>query len=339
MVKFSIIMPVYNAAKYLRAALDSVLAQTYSEWECVCVDDGSRDESGQILDEYAAEDCRFKVVHQKNGGEGAARNSGLDIATGDWITCLDADDMYSPDRLEKFATIILNESPDLVRFGLTFVDETCKRPLQQLCTSNKVEIFCENKAKMWGWYVLAPRGLSCSWAADRRLLQGVRFRTDMRVKVDSIFCGSLANHLEKVVACDYITYFYRQVPTSAIHSAHSCVDVVNLLTAVKDLWDKERDCDATKVAMEKWFRAHCDAEVFDWIESASDLTKENISLVRSKIADMVCIGVFGVLSPRGFRGFAMKMFEERGWILPIKAFHAYIYCGRRIKKSIRRIVE
>ena len=71
MTKFSIIVPVYNAEKYLCQALDSVIAQTFNDWECICVDDGSQDGSSVILDTYALKDKRFKVIHQKNGGEGA----------------------------------------------------------------------------------------------------------------------------------------------------------------------------------------------------------------------------------------------------------------------------
>ena len=90
--KFSIIIPVYNVAPYLRKCLDSMLAQTVADWEAICVDDGSTDGSGAILDEYAAEDGRFKVVHQENKGVAAARQVGLDAAVGDWIASVDPDD-------------------------------------------------------------------------------------------------------------------------------------------------------------------------------------------------------------------------------------------------------
>lgn len=88
----SIIIPVYNSEKYLRRCLDSVLAQTYKDFECILVDDGSTDDSGKICDDYAILDNRFKVFHKKNGGVSSARNLGIGKATGRWLFFMDADD-------------------------------------------------------------------------------------------------------------------------------------------------------------------------------------------------------------------------------------------------------
>jgi len=100
-VKFSIIVPVYNVAPYLRDCLSSVQAQTFTDWECICIDDGSADGSGAILDEYAAKDARFKVVHQQNRGVSAARNVAIDMARGEWLGFLDADDMIDADWFKR----------------------------------------------------------------------------------------------------------------------------------------------------------------------------------------------------------------------------------------------
>ena len=100
--KFSIIIPAYNVAPYLRESLDSVLAQTHTNWEAICVDDGSSDGSGEILDEYAARDPRFKIVHQINEGVARAREVGLSAANGEWICWIDADDKVDPEFLEGF---------------------------------------------------------------------------------------------------------------------------------------------------------------------------------------------------------------------------------------------
>ena len=103
---FSIIIPVYNVSPYLRECLDSVLAQTFTDWEAICVDDGSTDGSGAILDEYAAKDARFKVIHQKNAGVSAARNVALGVVSGEWLTFLDADDILPQDTYSKYSALI-----------------------------------------------------------------------------------------------------------------------------------------------------------------------------------------------------------------------------------------
>ena len=94
--KVSIIVPIYNTAKYLPACLDSILAQTHDSLEIILVDDGSTDDSGKIADHYAKKDQRIKVIHQKNQGQSAARNAGLKIATGSLVSFIDADDKVKP---------------------------------------------------------------------------------------------------------------------------------------------------------------------------------------------------------------------------------------------------
>lgn len=93
----SVVIPVFNVEEYLRECMDSVLGQSLREIEVVCIDDGSTDGSGAILDEYAARDARVKAVHQKNAGVAAARNLGIDMASGDFIAFMDPDDLY-PDN-------------------------------------------------------------------------------------------------------------------------------------------------------------------------------------------------------------------------------------------------
>lgn len=105
----SIIVPVYNTEKYLDRCIQSVLAQTYTNWELLLIDDGSTDSSGAICDKYAAQDSRIKVFHKANGGVSSARNLGLDNAKGEWITFVDADDWIKPNFLSNLASLIGTE--------------------------------------------------------------------------------------------------------------------------------------------------------------------------------------------------------------------------------------
>lgn len=115
MAYFSIIIPVYNVAPYLRECLDSVLAQTFTDWEAICVDDGSADGSGAILDEYAAKDKRFSVIHQSNAGVSAARNAALRVVDGNWVLFLDSDDLLRGCALDDiFSNAEENSSMDFI---------------------------------------------------------------------------------------------------------------------------------------------------------------------------------------------------------------------------------
>ncbi|MCR5183913.1 MAG: glycosyltransferase [Opitutales bacterium] len=96
----SVIVPVYKVEKYLRACVDSILAQTFEDFEVILVDDGSPDKSGEICDEYRSRDARVRVIHKANGGVSAARNDGVDAARGEWIMFVDSDDMIAPYALE-----------------------------------------------------------------------------------------------------------------------------------------------------------------------------------------------------------------------------------------------
>ena len=100
MPEISVIVPVYNTEKYLDRCIRSIIDQTFSDFELILVDDGSKDNSGFICDEWEKKDSRIKVIHQKNAGAGAARNAGLAIAKGNYINFVDSDDWITPEMYE-----------------------------------------------------------------------------------------------------------------------------------------------------------------------------------------------------------------------------------------------
>lgn len=112
--RFSIVLPVYNGAKYLREALASLRWQTLAGWECVCINDGSTDASGEILEQFAAADGRFRVIHQANAGIVAALNAGIRAARAEWIARMDADDVALPQRLAVQARYVAEHPETLV---------------------------------------------------------------------------------------------------------------------------------------------------------------------------------------------------------------------------------
>lgn len=123
MVIVSIIIPVYNTKNYIKFALQSVLRQTYRNWELILIDDGSTDGSSVICDEYKTKDKRIHVVHKLNSGVSETRNRGLDVATGKYVLFLDADDYWTDNTfLENFVTLAEENNLDLVRGEYTAVD-------------------------------------------------------------------------------------------------------------------------------------------------------------------------------------------------------------------------
>lgn len=117
MPKISIIIPCYKVEKYMKRCLDSVLSQTFCQWEAICVDDGSPDECGAILDQYAKCDYRIKVIHQENQGLSMARNNGMKLAQGDYIYFLDSDDAMHPQLLEIAYGLAQKHNAELVCFN------------------------------------------------------------------------------------------------------------------------------------------------------------------------------------------------------------------------------
>ena len=137
---FSVIVPIYNIEKYIRRCIDSVLLQSFTDFELILVDDGSPDSCGAICDEYAKKDERIKVIHQENGGLVSARQAGIKAASGDYIFHLDGDDAVLPDALESAYKIICDTDADIVSFSykcsiiLCFFGEAFSRPSDNLFT-------------------------------------------------------------------------------------------------------------------------------------------------------------------------------------------------------------
>lgn len=146
MTNLSIIVPVYNAEKYLHRCIDSILAQTFTDFELLLIDDGSTDNSGFICDEYAQKDRRIRVFHKKNGGVSSARNLGLDNVSGEWITFVDSDDiLVDSNALTIFSS--KNIDADLIVYSFLWNDDLIECP----CINNIKEIFFSyHSIAVWG---------------------------------------------------------------------------------------------------------------------------------------------------------------------------------------------
>ena len=201
-MKFSIIIPVYNVAKYLRPCLDSVLAQTERDWECICIDDGSADGSAAILDEYETTDSRFVVVHQENAGVSVARNKGLEIASGEYVCFVDSDDWVDENWLDNYARTFNSLAVDLVMIG------------KKGCTHPDMMIDDPMQIMDWGWNYLTENGCPWLYSVKRCIATKARFAEGVYFCEDSLYLMQLIPYLRKAYQSSSCTYNYRVISGS-----------------------------------------------------------------------------------------------------------------------------
>lgn len=234
---FSIIIPVYNVAPYLRECLDSVLAQTFTDWEAICVDDGSTDGSGAILDEYVARDNRFRVIHQSNLGVSTSRNAGIDSSIGEYVTFLDGDDAYCPFWLESFRELIDATNADLVRLRMKTWNGSEK--ISVLRTGCHYNAYSDDKGVIeWGYSTYCAEGWSWLNAIKRACLmnsQGIRFPEGMRFMEDNVFMLKALPSVHKVVQGETVGYFYRQRPLSVCGGHRDASMITRLFVEIEKM--------------------------------------------------------------------------------------------------------
>lgn len=209
MAEVSIIVPVYQVEKYIRQCVDSILAQTFTDFELILVDDGSKDKSGQICDEYAVLDQRVKVIHKENGGLSDARNCGMDQAVGNYFMFVDSDDYIAPTMLEYLYKALMNKEADIAVCNfLHFFEEDRKRDFSTNIQSEVLsgaEIFYSRKnERVYGIWTVAWNKLY-----KRETLGNVRFRFG-KYHEDEFWANDIYQMDIKVVTIPECLYYYRQ---------------------------------------------------------------------------------------------------------------------------------
>lgn len=206
----SIIVPVYNVEKYLQECLDSIFAQTFTDYELILVDDGSSDNCPRICDEAAAKDARVRVIHQKNGGLSAARNAGLDAARGAWIGFLDSDDMIPANYYEALYRAAQDGKTELAVCNVCLVDEQGNKLKEQYSGVQNEVLSAEDvlaQIERVVFHLAVNKVYHRTIFAELRYPEG-KLNEDTFVTVD-LFCKV------KRVACTAETqYIYRKVPDS-----------------------------------------------------------------------------------------------------------------------------
>ena len=233
MPKISVIMPVYKTEATVAAAIESVLSQTFADFELLCVDDGSPDKAGETLAAYAAKDSRVRVFTQENRGLSGARNTGLEQAVGEYVTFLDSDDALPRHALATFlsaaeqtgAAVVVSERPVDVE-----TDEAKREAIAVETVSQKVRVSTTPLKS-----VLAGRRMrSSAWnkfylrstIGDRRFIEGIYFE-------DWPFVTELLGDLEKVAIVSAPCYVYSKIGESIVRSSFNQKKVTSYLTGIE----------------------------------------------------------------------------------------------------------
>lgn len=261
-VKVSVITPVYNTEKYLGKCLDSILEQTYKNFEVICVDDGSKDDSADILREYANRDERFKVIVQTNSGVGAARNRAIRRALGEYILFVDSDDYIEPTTLEKLVGNMSEYNADICLFNAEDFDAATGKSIyhnylsSRLIRDKKVfdpKDFKENIFMISSnitWNKIYRR----SFLIDNELM----FMEDVRYE-DTYFIYAVMLYAQRVTWIDERLYHYRKFRsdsqmnsdqddyTGFIEAYEKAIDMMNKRSLLQD--EVIRSCFYRKAAM------------------------------------------------------------------------------------------
>lgn len=237
----SVIIPVYNAQKHLAYCLDSLLLQTYQNWEAVCIDDGSTDASAEILQHFAAADKRIRVISQHNSGVSAARNKGLEAAQGELIAFIDADDMMHPQNLEILSQTLYESGAQLVCApSLTIkADEQPEMPAYTGYTATQPSsplIYFLTKKNCFDFNV---------WGKlyRRDFIGHLRFCSGLYYE-DMLFNSQLAGRLQKLAVINVPLSFYRLSQGSIMRSDFTEKKLMSydfILRQIHQMWGLRSD--------------------------------------------------------------------------------------------------
>ena len=216
----SVIVPVYNVEPYIRRCIDSILSQTFTDFELILVDDGSPDNCPAICDEYAKKDSRVHVIHQENRGLSAARNAGLDRMTGEYVTFVDPDDFVHPQYIEFLYQAVIDTGLRIAICDLLITDSNKNAFCAELL------LFSPDHFRVWSFHQIFktkdPRFYSCGGKLIHRgLIQGLRFNHELKNGEDTLFFAEICendNNGRVAVLSNSLYYYYQREGSAAKNS-------------------------------------------------------------------------------------------------------------------------
>lgn len=281
-MKLSIVMPVYNAEKYLCKAVDSVLKQTFQDFELILVDDGSTDSSAEICDRLKEQDDRIRVIHQANQGIGGARNTGLCASKGDYIGFMDNDDLIHPQMFELLTYVANKENADIVMLTEKLVDETWNIPNSTYDIENI--LYHEEDISFMYQNMFAKSKYDTSYVViwnkiyRREILENVRFPE--YGAEDSVFNCQAYIKANRILVLDSQPdfYYWIQRKTSTCHSDYSmyhCMRLKSFFDMEKFIYENVNSCH--KYILDKTYRRILSTKFDSRHTKYADLVKQILS--------------------------------------------------------------
>jgi glycosyltransferase involved in cell wall biosynthesis len=223
----SIIVPVYKVKEeYLRRCIESLVNQTFGDIEIILVDDGTPDKGGALCDYYEQQDKRIKVIHQENQGVSASRNHGIEVATGEWITFVDADDWVELNACEKLKNIIINEDLDMLIFALkvNFPDKEFENPFWKKSYTHlkkndreelQLQLLYKTVSQYSPPYNMVGVAVCKLYSSEFLKKFDLKYNTNLTLSEDGVFVFQALENADKVVYINEFLYHYRKHDESA----------------------------------------------------------------------------------------------------------------------------
>ncbi|MEG2120303.1 MAG: glycosyltransferase family 2 protein, partial [Pseudoflavonifractor sp.] len=234
----SIIVPIYKVEPYLRRCVDSILAQTHTDFELILVDDGSPDGCPAICDAYAAQDSRVRVIHQKNGGLSAARNAGLDVMRGQYVAFCDSDDVLHPDYLKVLYGLLTETGSDIAQCGYCTIPEDGVPDPQGVPPSPQYQ--CYTGREMCGFLPPRDTALRGTHTAWNKLYAAALF-ADIRYPVGRVYEDTATTYrlhwAARKVVCTRSPYYYYRIRLGSITNSAVSFACMDQITALRERAD------------------------------------------------------------------------------------------------------
>ena len=257
MPQISVIVPVYNSEQYLHRCIDSILAQTFTDFELLLIDDGSTDKSGVICDEYVLKDKRVRVFHKENGGVSSARNVGLDHARGKYIGWVDSDDYIHEDMFQLLYEAVIREDADIA-----------------YCNSNKFNMPVDSIdiVEFLKQYWFLPVNPLWNTLCKRKLYHNLRFSCNANIAEDLLMTTKLYYYAHSRILVSKPLYYYRYVSNSLSNNDNErfSIEYLNNVLSLyeffrnKDIFKQLEAVLACRILLAKQFLLYVKKDISEW---------------------------------------------------------------------------